>query len=174
MPVENNFFLSRFNTDKQIFVVGLGLYGTTQAEYDVTYQLQTATGNILGSNKSHILCDGTNCTFRVMFKNAIEIQPHINYTVSATLQVNFIYSLLFNCFVINLKSISSCLGTWFTLWHKRAAQGNCGLSWRRQSHLPVFVCCWPQQWNFSRRWSNTWNNILHLTIMLRPCGGYFV
>lgn len=76
----------RFNTDKRIFVAGFGLYGSIQAEYDVTLQLQTPTGTILASNHSHILCDGSNCTFRVMFKNAVEIQPHINYTVSATLQ----------------------------------------------------------------------------------------
>ncbi|XP_034241100.1 BTB/POZ domain-containing protein 2-like [Thrips palmi] len=76
----------RFNTDKRIFVAGLGLYGSIQAEYDVALQLQTPSGSILASNHSHILCDGSSCTFRVMFKNAIEIQPHVNYTVSATLQ----------------------------------------------------------------------------------------
>ena len=79
----------RFITDRRIFIVGFGLYGSIHgsAEYDVSLQLiQTSSGNVIGSNRTNFLCDGTNYTFRVMFKNAIEIQPNISYTASATLK----------------------------------------------------------------------------------------
>ena len=44
-------------------------------------------GRLLGSNEISFSSDGTNATFRVMFKEPIEIQHNTNYTASATLKV---------------------------------------------------------------------------------------
>ncbi len=80
----------RFVVDRKIFVVGFGLYGSIHgpSEYQVNIQiLQTGANRTLGSNENSFLSDGTNATFRVMFKEPIEIQPNTNYTASATLKV---------------------------------------------------------------------------------------
>ena len=45
------------------------------------------SGRLLGSNEISFSSDGTNGTFRVMFKEPIEIQHNTNYTASATLKV---------------------------------------------------------------------------------------
>jgi BTB/POZ domain-containing protein 1/2 len=42
---------------------------------------------MLGSNETSYPSDGTNATFRVMFKEPMEIIPNTNYTASATLKV---------------------------------------------------------------------------------------
>ncbi len=46
------------------------------------------SGRLLGSNELSFLSDGTNSTFRVMFKEPIEILPNTNYTASATLKAS--------------------------------------------------------------------------------------
>ena len=87
----------RFITDRRIFIAGFGLYGSIHgpAEYDVSLQLiQTTSGNVIGSNHTNFSCDGTNYTFRVMFKTAIEIQPNISYMASVTLKVKLLFSLI--------------------------------------------------------------------------------
>jgi len=79
----------RFIVDRRIFVVGYGLYGSIHgpSEYDVTIQLlHTGSGRLIGSNEITFSSDGTNATFRAMFKEAIEIQPSTNYTAVATLK----------------------------------------------------------------------------------------
>ena len=48
----------------------------------------TTSGRVLGSNQLTFSSDGTNATFRVMFKDPVEILPATNYTASATLKVN--------------------------------------------------------------------------------------
>ena len=61
----------RFIVDTRIFVVGFGLYGSIHgpSEYDVTIQLlHTGSGRILGSNEIMFNSDGSNSSFRVMFK----------------------------------------------------------------------------------------------------------
>ena len=87
----------RFIVDRRIFIVGFGLYGSIHGpfEYQVLIQLiHTGSGRILGSNETTFLSDGTNATFRVMFKEPLEIMPNTNYTASATLKVNaLIYNL---------------------------------------------------------------------------------
>lgn len=79
----------RFIVDRRIFIVGFGLYGSIHGpfEYQVLIQLiHTGSGRILGSNETTFLSDGTNATFRVMFKEPLEIMPNTNYTASATLK----------------------------------------------------------------------------------------
>ena len=48
-------------------------------------------GRLLGSNEISFSSDGTNGTFRVMFKEPIEIQHNTNYTASATLKVIIVF-----------------------------------------------------------------------------------
>ncbi|GAB6020852.1 BTB/POZ domain-containing protein 2 [Chamberlinius hualienensis] len=79
----------RFLVDRRIFVTGFCLYGSIHGtnEYDVLIQiLHTGTGKVLGSNDVVFTCDGSSSTFRVMFKEPIEIQPNTSYTASATLR----------------------------------------------------------------------------------------
>ena len=49
--------------------------------------LHTESNTILGQNDTGFSCDGSANTFRVMFKDPIEILPNVNYTASATLKV---------------------------------------------------------------------------------------
>ncbi len=77
--------------DRRIFVVGVGLYGSIHGPSDYTALIQllhTGSGRLLGSNEVAFQSDGSTNTFKVMFKEAIEILPNTNYTASATLKVN--------------------------------------------------------------------------------------
>lgn len=79
----------RFIVDRRIFVVGFGLYGSIHGptEYNVNLQvIHTASGKVCGSNNTSFSCDGSNFTFRVMFKEPVEIHPNTSYTASATLK----------------------------------------------------------------------------------------
>lgn len=79
----------RFMVNRRIFVVGFGLYGSIHgpAEYTVNIQIiHTDSGKVCGQNDTTFQCDGTNSTFRVMFKEPIEIQPNASYTACATLK----------------------------------------------------------------------------------------
>ena len=83
--------------DRRIFVVGFGLYGSIHgpSEYQVTIQItHTGSARVLGVNHISFSSDGTNATFRVMFKEPIEIMPNTNYTASATLKVIYPYHRL--------------------------------------------------------------------------------
>lgn len=76
----------RFSVDRKIFLVGYGVYGSFNdpAEYDVIIELiHTASGKIIASNSTSFSCDGSNYTYRLMFKEPIEILPNTVYTASA-------------------------------------------------------------------------------------------
>ncbi|CBY24108.1 unnamed protein product [Oikopleura dioica] len=80
----------RFTVSRKIYVVGLGLYGSihsgTSTEYRVMMQIiHSETNNICGQNETSFSPDGTPKSFRVMFKEPIEIKPNQFYTASATL-----------------------------------------------------------------------------------------
>lgn len=79
----------RFIVDRRIFVVGFGMYGSIHgpSEYEVTIQIiHTATGKVCASNDTSFTSDGTVNTFRVMFKEPVEVIPNTNYTAYATLK----------------------------------------------------------------------------------------
>ena len=46
----------------------------------------TDSSRIVGQNETSFPCDGTNATFRVMFKEPVEIYPNMNYTAACTLK----------------------------------------------------------------------------------------
>ena len=48
--------------------------------------IHTGSGRLLGSNEISFSSDGTNATFRAMFKEPLEIQPNTNYTAVSTLK----------------------------------------------------------------------------------------
>ncbi|CAH0725118.1 unnamed protein product, partial [Brenthis ino] len=79
----------RFTVDQRIFVVGFGLYGSYfgPTEYEVHLQIiHLATKKVCGSNTTTFCCDGTDDTFRAMFKEPVEILPNTSYIASAKLK----------------------------------------------------------------------------------------
>ena len=79
----------RFICNKRIFVVGFGLYGSMYgpSDYQVTIQVVgTDTTKVLRHNDTAFSSDGSESTFRVMFKEPVEILPGVSYTACATLK----------------------------------------------------------------------------------------
>lgn len=90
-----------FSVDRRIFLLGYGVYGSTQepAIYEVTVELiHTASGKVIATNATSFSCDGSKYTYRLMFKELAEILPNTIYTASATFKVVMLYlaDLLFN------------------------------------------------------------------------------
>ncbi|XP_041366332.1 BTB/POZ domain-containing protein 1-like [Gigantopelta aegis] len=79
----------RFMVNRRIFVVGFGLYGSIHGptEYAVNIQIiHTDTGKVMGSNDTSFQCDGSTSTFRVLFKEPVEIMPNSSYIACSTLK----------------------------------------------------------------------------------------
>ncbi|KAG7231616.1 hypothetical protein INR49_010996 [Caranx melampygus] len=79
----------RFNVNRRISIVGFGLYGSIHGptDYQVNIQILESDKRItLGQNDTGFSCDGTANTFRVMFKEPVEILPNVSYTACATLK----------------------------------------------------------------------------------------
>lgn len=79
----------RFVTDRSIFVIGFGLFGSIKGSSEYTAKIEilhTASGKILASNIVTFISDGTDSTFRVLFNYPVEIIPNTNYTACATLK----------------------------------------------------------------------------------------
>ncbi|XP_060641047.2 BTB/POZ domain-containing protein 2 [Anolis sagrei] len=79
----------RFSVNKRIFIVGFGLYGSIHGptDYQVNIQIiHTDSNTVLGQNDTGFSCDGSSNTFRVMFKEPVEILPTVSYTACATLK----------------------------------------------------------------------------------------
>lgn len=72
--------------DKRIFVVGFGLYGSSNgaADYNVKIELKRK-GRVLAENNTEFFSDGSSNTFYVYFENPIQIEPESLYTASAIL-----------------------------------------------------------------------------------------
>uniref|UniRef100_A0A1I8I1Z3 BTB domain-containing protein n=1 Tax=Macrostomum lignano TaxID=282301 RepID=A0A1I8I1Z3_9PLAT len=79
----------RFSVNRRILVVGFGLYGSIHgpADYSVKVEIiHTDSGRLLGSNDTAFQCDGSNSTFRVCFKEPVEVLENVNYMACATLK----------------------------------------------------------------------------------------
>ncbi|XP_024905818.1 BTB/POZ domain-containing protein 1 isoform X2 [Pteropus alecto] len=79
----------RFTVNRRISIVGFGLYGSIHGptDYQVNIQIiEYEKKQTLGQNDTGFSCDGTANTFRVMFKEPIEILPSVCYTACATLK----------------------------------------------------------------------------------------
>lgn len=76
----------QFSVDKRIFIVGLGLYGssTGAADYNVKIDLKRL-GCVLAENNTKFFSDGSSNTFHVFFEQPIQIEPDCFYTASVIL-----------------------------------------------------------------------------------------
>ena len=76
----------QFSVDKRIFIVGFGLYGSSNgaAEYLVRIELKK-NGLLLSQNVTKFKSDGSSNTFPVVFDNPIQIEEDTFYTASAVL-----------------------------------------------------------------------------------------
>ncbi|KAJ8934483.1 hypothetical protein NQ314_013358 [Rhamnusium bicolor] len=76
----------QFSVDRRIFVVGFGLYGSSNgaADYSVKIELKRL-GRVLAENNTKFFSDGSSNTFHVYFDNPIQIEPESFYTASAIL-----------------------------------------------------------------------------------------
>ena len=79
----------QFSVDKRIFIVGFGLYGSSNgaSDYSVKMELKkTGQSNIMAENHTVFFSDGSSNTFHVYFKNPIHIEPETTYTASVVLE----------------------------------------------------------------------------------------
>lgn len=76
----------QFSVDKRIFMVGFGLYGSSNgaADYSVKIELKRQ-GRVLAENNTKFFSDGSSNTFHVYFEHPIQIEPESFYTASAVL-----------------------------------------------------------------------------------------
>lgn len=76
----------QFCTDRRIFVVGFGLYGSSNgsAEYKVLVELKRC-GQILASSQNRLFSDGSSRVFAVHFDQPVQVEPEIFYTASVVL-----------------------------------------------------------------------------------------
>lgn len=79
----------RFTVNRKVFLVGFGLYGSINgtAKYFANIQLLNSELRlVLGENDAIYSTDGTSSTFKVAFKEPVEILPNVSYTACATIQ----------------------------------------------------------------------------------------
>lgn len=76
----------QFSVDKRIFILGFGLYGSSNggADYNVKIELKRL-GRVLAENNITFFSDGSSNTFRVYFEHPIQIEPESFYTASVVL-----------------------------------------------------------------------------------------
>lgn len=75
---------------KKIYIAGFGVYGSIHASagYSATIEILSAdTQRVLASNDSSFTCDGRTSTYRLLFKEPVEILPCVHYISSTTLKV---------------------------------------------------------------------------------------
>lgn len=78
----------RFWVNRRIFLLGFGLYGAIHgpSKYDVCMQLLLHNSEVVASNETFFTCDGSTKTFRVNFKQPVEISPNVSYTACVTMK----------------------------------------------------------------------------------------
>ncbi|RWS11440.1 BTB/POZ domain-containing protein 6-like protein [Dinothrombium tinctorium] len=76
----------QFSVDKRIFIVGFGLYGSSNgaADYNIKMELKRM-GKVLAENDTKFFSDGSSNTFPVYFQNPIQIEADTFYTASCIL-----------------------------------------------------------------------------------------
>lgn len=67
--------------------------------------IHTDSNTVLGQNDTGFSCDGSANTFRVMFKEPVEILPNVNYTACATLKVCDVLVM-----TLDTHAVLHCLG----------------------------------------------------------------
>ncbi|GAB6027789.1 BTB/POZ domain-containing protein 3 [Chamberlinius hualienensis] len=76
----------QFCVDKRIFIVGFGLYGSSNgaSDYQVKIELKRL-GRVLAEHSTKFFSDGSSNTFQVYFEHPIQIEAETLYTASAVL-----------------------------------------------------------------------------------------
>ncbi|RWS27238.1 BTB/POZ domain-containing protein 6-like protein [Leptotrombidium deliense] len=76
----------QFSVDKRIFIVGFGLYGSSNgaADYNIKMELKRM-GKVLAENDTKFFSDGSSNTFPVYFQHPIQIEADTFYTASVVL-----------------------------------------------------------------------------------------
>ena len=79
----------QFCVDKRVFIVGFGLYGSSNgsSDYSVKIELKSSghVGRLLGSNTQQFFSDGSSNTFHVFFDQPVQVEPDMYYVASAVL-----------------------------------------------------------------------------------------
>ncbi|XP_023210824.1 BTB/POZ domain-containing protein 6-B-like [Centruroides vittatus] len=76
----------QFCVDKRIFIVGFGLYGSSNGSADYTAKIELKRmGKVLAENKTKFFSDGSSNTFQVYFQHPIQIEADTFYTASTIL-----------------------------------------------------------------------------------------
>ncbi|XP_034233359.1 BTB/POZ domain-containing protein 6-B isoform X2 [Thrips palmi] len=76
----------QFSVDKRIFVVGFGLYGSSNGAADYTVKIELKRlGRVLAEHNTKFFSDGSSNTFHVYFEHPIQVEPESYYTASAIL-----------------------------------------------------------------------------------------
>ncbi|CAF3785784.1 unnamed protein product [Rotaria magnacalcarata] len=90
----------RFKCDRRLLIAGYGLYGSIREpfEYNVHIQLHHLdSGRILGENETTFMADGSSATFRVSFKEPLEIQQGEYYGPDSFYGINGLRRITHDC-----------------------------------------------------------------------------
>ena len=76
----------QFCVDRRIFIVGFGMYGSSNGSADYTVRIQLKhSGKVMADNTQKFQSDGSSNTFPVYFDHPVQIEPDKSYTASAVL-----------------------------------------------------------------------------------------
>lgn len=82
-------FTKQMNPDTDLPAMCFNIWRFLHQRYCPVLQILESDKRItLGQNDTGFNCDGTANTFRVMFKEPVEILPNVSYTACATLKVS--------------------------------------------------------------------------------------
>jgi len=76
----------QFCVDRRIFIVGFGMYGSSNGSADYTVRIQLKhNGKMMADNSQSFQSDGSSNTFHVFFDHPVQIEADKSYTASAVL-----------------------------------------------------------------------------------------
>lgn len=78
----------QFCVDKRVFIVGFGLYGSSNGSSDYSAKIELKSSNegrLIATNTQQFFSDGSSNTFQVFFDQPVQVEPDIYYVASAVL-----------------------------------------------------------------------------------------
>ena len=78
----------QFCVDKRVFIVGFGLYGSSNGSSDYSAKIELKISNnsrVLATNTQQFFSDGSSNTFQVSFDQPVQVEPDTYYVASAVL-----------------------------------------------------------------------------------------
>lgn len=135
--------------------------------WDVFQILESDKRITLGQNDTGFSCDGSANTFRVMFKEPIEILPSVSYTACATLKVSpnsprWPWKTQSRRFITLNVSFLYLSGSRLTLRHQRFEESDPGVDNRDQDNVFLLQLAWKQQRYIGGGRADPWDHLLHL------------